>query len=100
MFINRDMKICIFGLWHLGCVTAACVSEHFPVIACDPDAQTIAGLVAGNLPISEPGLKDLVQAQTSAGRLAFVSDFHSAVAGADIVWLTFDTPVDEDDNAD
>jgi UDPglucose 6-dehydrogenase len=94
------MKVCIFGLWHLGCVTAACVSEHFPVIACDPDAQTIAGLVAGNLPISEPGLKDLVQAQTSAGRLAFVSDFRSAVAGADTVWVTFDTPVDEDDNAD
>ena len=94
------MKVCIFGLWHLGCVTAACVSEHFPVIACDPDAQTIAGLVAGNLPISEPGLKDLVQAQTAAGRLTFVPGPHSAVAGADILWVTFDTPVDEDDNAD
>jgi UDP-glucose 6-dehydrogenase len=41
------MKTRVLGIWHHGSATAACVSEHFPAIACDPDPQAIAGLVAG-----------------------------------------------------
>jgi len=43
----------------LGCVTAACVAERFPVIACDPDSKTVQDLRNGQPPIFEPGLKEL-----------------------------------------
>jgi UDPglucose 6-dehydrogenase len=94
------MRICVLGLWHLGCVTAACAAEQFPVTACDPDPATIAGLADGEPPIFEPGLKELIASQAAAGRLTFTSDIRGAVAAADMVWVTFDTPVDEDDRAD
>lgn len=94
------MRICVFGLWHLGCVTAACAAEHFSTWACDPDPATIADLQAGNPPIVEPGLQDLIRSQLAVGRLAFTMDIADAVRNADVVWVTFDTPVDENDVAD
>src|SRR5439155_15053184 len=51
------------------------------------------------LPVFEPGLQDLVRAGRETGRLSF-SSAPTAVAGAEIVWVTYDTPVDEDDRAD
>ena len=95
-----SMRICVFGLWHLGCVTSACVAQEFPVTACDPDAATLAGLVNGEPPVFEPGLKELSASQVAAGRLTFTADISQAVAGAGLVWITFDTPVDENDVAD
>lgn len=94
------MKICVYGLWHLGSVTAACLAEHFPTVGCDPDAATVAALTEGRAPISEPGLNELIAAGLASGRLSFSSDLQRSVGGADVVWVTFDTPVDEDDIAD
>ena len=94
------MHICVFGLWHLGCVTAACAAEEFPVTACDPDASTIARLENGEPPVFEPGLQQLIAAQVASGRLTFTSSIHGAVSTADIVWVAFDTPVNEEDQAD
>lgn len=94
------MKICVFGLWHLGCVTAACVAEHFPTIGLDPTPRTIADLQAGRPPILEPGLEDLIRTGQSNGQLRFTSDAGEAVAEADVVWVAYDTPVDEEDRAD
>ena len=94
------MKICVFGLWHLGCVTAACVAEHFPTIGLDPDAATIAGLRAGQPPILERGLADLIRTGISSEMLGFTTDPDQALSEADIVWVTFDTPVDDEDRAD
>jgi UDPglucose 6-dehydrogenase len=48
----------------------------------------------------EPGLDQLILAQISAGRLRFTTDPHEAVKSCDVLWVTFDTPVDDDDNAD
>ena len=98
--IGFSMTICVLGLWHLGCVTAACVAERFPVIACDPDSKTVQDLRNGQPPIFEPGLKELIDAQTAAGRLTVTADVSAAVSAADIVWVTFDTPVDDTDTAD
>jgi UDPglucose 6-dehydrogenase len=94
------MRTCVLGLWHLGCVTAACAAEQLLVTACDTDASTVAGLAAGEPPIFEPGLKELIASQVAAGCLTFTSDVRGAVAAADMVWVTLDTPVDEDDRAD
>lgn len=93
------MKICVYGLWHLGCVTAACVAERFATVGLDPDPSVIAGLEAGKAPIFEPGLNELIGAGVSAGRLEF-TNHAEVVADADVVWVSFDTPVDEFDEAD
>lgn len=94
------MRISVLGLWHLGCVTSACVAEHFPTVAYDPDPGTISKLQTGQPPIFEPSLQNLIEKQMAAGRLVFTPDAAEAVQGADIVWVTFDTPVNEADAAD
>jgi UDPglucose 6-dehydrogenase len=93
------MNVCVFGLWHLGSVTAACVAEHFPTLGLDPDETVAAALRDGRPPIFEPGLQELVRAGVAGGRLQFSSDL-TRVADADVVWVTFDTPVNQDDEAD
>lgn len=94
------MKICVYGLWHLGCVTAACVAERFDTVATDPDSNVIARLRGADAPIAEPGLRALLASGAASGRLVFVEGIGAAVSEADIVWITFDTPVDESDRAD
>jgi UDPglucose 6-dehydrogenase len=94
------MTVCVFGLWHLGCVTAACVAEHFPTIGLDPGTRTIASLNDGEPPLFEPGLADLIKSGISRGALRFTTDLGDALSAADIIWVTFDTPVDEEDRAD
>jgi UDPglucose 6-dehydrogenase len=94
------MTICVYGLWHLGSVTAGCLSTHFTVIGLDPDPEVVEGLSRGLPPISEPGLPELISENVAAGKLSFTSDVNAAVRNADIVWVTFDTPVDENDIAD
>ena len=95
------MRVCVLGLWHLGTVTAACLaSGGHDVTGLDFDPAVIAGLAAGRPPLLEPGLEDLVGAGLASGLLRFTSDAAAAVGDADIVWVTYDTPVDDDDRAD
>jgi UDPglucose 6-dehydrogenase len=92
------MRVCVFGLWHLGCVTAACLAEGgHVVIGLDPDAERIMRLCKGTVPLLEPGLDDLIAKGLASGRLRFETDAISALADADVLWVTFDTPVDEND---
>src|SRR5438128_2140130 len=94
------MNIAVAGLWHLGTVTAACLaSVGYRVLAYDHNAETVRGLRAGRLPVAEPGLAELMARAVTAGLLSF-SDDPAAVAEADVVWVTYDTPVDEQDRAD
>jgi UDPglucose 6-dehydrogenase len=93
------MTICVFGLWHLGCVTACCVAERFRTIGLDLDPAVVRNLLAGTPPIMEPGLDQLIKSGIAAGNLSFTNDTQ-AVQDAEIVWVTFDTPVNEDDEAD
>jgi UDPglucose 6-dehydrogenase len=94
------MKVAVLGLWHLGCVTAACCAKHFDVAGLDFDRANITGLQKGNAPLFEPGLDDLIQAGVASGRLRFTDNIPDACASADILWVAFDTPVDDDDQAD
>jgi UDPglucose 6-dehydrogenase len=94
------MKITVLGLWHLGTVTAACCARHFQVTGLDFDANTIAGLQAGRAPLLEPGLNELLAAGLAAGRLAFTTDPAAALDGAEVLWLCYDTPVNENDESD
>lgn len=93
--------ICVYGLWHLGLVTAACIAEAgFDVRAADPDPARMRDLLAGTLPLYEPGLEELVAAGKASGKLRFLADTAEAVRGAEIAWIAIDTPVDDDDRAD
>ncbi len=95
------MNIAVVGLWHLGTVTAACLaSAGHRVCGLDFDAKVVEGLSEARPPVFEPGLEDLVREGLSAGRLQFTADARCAVSGADVVWVTYDTPVDEEDRAD
>ncbi|TMJ01396.1 MAG: UDP-glucose/GDP-mannose dehydrogenase family protein [Alphaproteobacteria bacterium] len=94
------MKLSVYGLWHLGSVTAACTAAAgVPTVGIDLDRDRIAKLAAGEPPLYEPGLAEAIRAGTAAGRLTFSSDV-AAASGADIVWVCHDTPVDEEDRAD
>ena len=94
------MKISVVGLWHLGTVTAACLaSVGQQVIGFDFDKNVIAALQSGQPPIFEPGLEALVSAGLQSGHLRFSSD-PEVVSSAEVVWISYDTPVDDDDRAD
>ncbi len=95
------MKVCVLGLWHLGTVTAACLaSGGHQVIGLDFDETVINNLKSGQPPLFEPGLEDLVKKGLKARSLDFSTDAATAVSDAQVIWVTYDTPVDDDDNAD
>src|SRR5947209_5012040 len=95
------MKVCVVGLWHLGAVTAACLaSGGHQVIGVDADRSVIEKARAGEPPIFEPGLQELVRTGLANGGISFTSDARTALAGAEVAWITYDTPVNEDDEAD
>ena len=88
------------GLWHLGCVTAACIAEAgYHAIGIDSDLSVITSLQEGRAPLFEPGLDDLISRGLANGRLTF-SINPEEVARCDLVWITLDTPVDDNDVAD
>lgn len=92
--------VAVVGLWHLGSVTAACLAargQH--VVGLDFDESRVRKLQHGKAPIFEPGLDALIQEGLSSGLLTFSSAPGEAVKDASLVWITYDTPVDEEDRA-
>jgi UDPglucose 6-dehydrogenase len=97
----RTMNVVVYGLWHLGCVTAACIADAGNrVVGLDLDRPLIDGLRRGQPPLDEPGLPELIATNLKAGRLRFTTDPADALRGAEVLWVTFDTPVNERDEAD
>ena len=95
------MKVCVLGLWHLGTVTAACLSSGgHHVTGLDFNESVIAELRNGKPPLFEPGLEDLVKKGIQAGTLDFSTDPAQALRDVQVIWVAYDTPVDDDDNAD
>ena len=97
---QTPMKIVVHGLWHLGSVTAACCAKHFQVTGLDFDAANIAKLNSGKAPLLEPGLDELIAAGIASKKLSFTTDAKAACANADILWLCYDTPVNDNDESD
>ena len=95
------MRVCVQGLWHLGSVTAACLaSVGHEVVGLDSDQAVISSLNEGKAPLFEPDLNALIAEGIESGRLQFTSDMATACKDAEVLWVTFDTPVDDDDLAD
>ena len=87
------MQVAMIGCGYVGLVSGACFSEFGTRVVCvDKDADKIARLNDGLIPIYEPGLDDLVRSNARAGRLDFTTDLADAVAAADAVFIAVGTP--------
>jgi len=95
------MKITVFGTGYVGLVQGAVLAEvGHDVLCIDVDAAKVAKLQAGQIPIYEPGLEDLVRKNHAAGRLIFSTDATEGVAHGRIQFIAVGTPPDEDGSAD
>ena len=95
------MNITIIGTGYVGLVTGTCLADIGNSVCClDIDPRKIEILNSGGVPIHEPGLRELIQANVEAGRLTFTTDVAAAVAFGDIQFIAVGTPPDEDGSAD
>jgi UDPglucose 6-dehydrogenase len=87
------MRIVMIGAGYVGLVSGACLSEFGHEVTCvDNDPARIRALETGIIPIYEPGLDEIVAANTRAGRLSFTDDVASAVRRAEAVFIAVGTP--------
>jgi len=87
------MRVAMIGTGYVGLVSGACFADFGHDVTCvDKDTAKIAALTRGEVPIYEPGLNDLVAANTRAGRLTFTNDLAGAVKAADAVFIAVGTP--------
>ncbi len=95
------MDVTIFGSGYVGLVTGACLAEVGNQVLCvDVDADKIALLNRGGVPIYEPGLDDLIAKNSQAGRLRFSTDPEEGVTHGLFQFIAVGTPPDEDGSAD
>jgi UDPglucose 6-dehydrogenase len=93
-------RIGVIGLWHLGEIYSAGFAElGHTVVGISDDAGVVANFNKNIPPLAEPGLAELIEKHRAVGRLTYTSDW-AALKGCDAVWLTFDTPVDDEDEVD
>jgi len=92
-FPELSMRVAMIGSGYVGLVSGACFADFGHTVTCiDKDGDKIARLKAGIMPIFEPGLEALVEANTREGRLFFDTDAAAAVKSADTVFIAVGTP--------
>ena len=95
------MKVSIIGTGYVGLVTGACLADVGNHVLClDVDERKIAMLLRGELPIYEPGLREVVLANAAAGRLSFTTDPAQAARHGRVQMIAVGTPPGEDGSAD
>ncbi|MDA3854830.1 MAG: UDP-glucose/GDP-mannose dehydrogenase family protein [Candidatus Woesearchaeota archaeon] len=95
------VKITIVGTGYVGLVTGTCLAEvGHEVICADIDENKIIMLNKGEIPIYEPGLKELVNKNVEKGRLQFTTYIDKAIQESDVIFSAVGTPPDEDHKAD
>lgn len=95
------MRVTVVGTGYVGLVSGTCLADVGNDVLCiDSDEKKIAGLRDGEIPIFEPGLEELVERNTSAGRLRFSTDLAEGVTHGEVVFIAVGTPPDEDGAAD
>jgi UDPglucose 6-dehydrogenase len=95
------MNISVIGVGYVGLVTGACLAEVGNNVLClDIDAAKIGALKAGQIPIHEPGLTEMVQRNVAAGRLHFTTDIVETSRHGSLQFITVDTPPDINGAAD
>lgn len=93
--------ICVVGVGYVGIITAAGFADlGNQVIALDINEEKITGLKQGEMPIYEPGLKELVDRNVKADRLSFTTSYAEALAEAEYIFIAVGTPSGVDGEAD
>ena len=87
------MKIAMVGSGYVGLVSGACLADFGHEVACiDKDTSKIERLRKGVMPIYEPGLEALVEANVKAGRLSFTTDLAEGIRDAQAIFIAVGTP--------
>jgi UDPglucose 6-dehydrogenase len=95
------MRIAVVGTGYVGLVTGTCFADSGNTVIClDINADKIARLNRGEIPIYEPGLEEMVERNAAAGRLRFTTDAPAAIRDAEVVFLAVGTPPAADGSAD
>ncbi|MBP1674106.1 MAG: UDP-glucose/GDP-mannose dehydrogenase family protein [Bacteroidetes bacterium] len=95
------MKIAVIGTGYVGLVSGVCFAEVGVDVTCiDIDTKKIDGLKQGIIPIYEPGLKEIVEKNTQAGRLHFSTNLTECLSDIEIIFLAVGTPPLDDGSAD
>jgi len=95
------VRIGVVGTGYVGLVTGTCLANTGNTVVClDINADKVARLTQGEVPIYEPGLEELVHRNAQAGRLRFTTDTAEAIGQAEIVFLAVGTPPRDDGAAD
>ena len=95
------MKLCVIGTGYVGLVSGACFAETGNDVVCvDIDAAKIERLRAGEIPIFEPGLAEMVSRNVAEKRLAFSSEVAAVIAVSEVVFVAVGTPPRSDGAAD
>ena len=91
----------MIGTGYVGLVTGACFAEMGNDVICvDEDKKKIDVLLAGGIPIYEPGLKDIIERNVQENRLIFTTDLVDAVSRCQVCYIAVGTPQDKDGSAD
>ena len=95
------MNICMVGTGYVGLVSGACFADFGMNVVCvDKDADKIAALQRGEIPIYEPGLEAVVSRNERAGRLRFTTDLKSAIEESLAIFIAVGTPPKADGSPD
>ncbi len=95
------MKLTVVGTGYVGLVTGACLADTGHHVVCvDIDESKVSRLKQGEIPIYEPGLKEVVLRNIEKGRLEFTTSLPDAVPGSEIAMIAVGTPSSEDGSAD
>src|SRR5499433_2649923 len=93
MWRVAGMRVTVIGTGYVGLVSGACIADFGHQVTCvDKDSTKISTLNAGEIPIFEPGLGDIVRSNLKQGRLAFTTALGESVRGADAVFIAVGTP--------
>jgi len=95
------VKLCVVGTGYVGLVAGTCFAESGNDVVCvDIDAEKVARLQQGIVPIYEPGLEELIKRNVAEGRLSFTTNLQSAVRQSLVCFIAVGTPPGEDGGAD
>ena len=88
------MKICVYGLYHLGTVISSCLTEkNFHIIGLDNNKKIIEDLKLGKAPLYEPKLNNLIKKGIKNKKLFFTNNISLALSDVKVLWVSFDTPI-------